>query len=132
MAVESQLLRMRTLNFGYYGGFTPIYWDERSATLRISQSQKRLGCIKVQLLLLLLLAYETFSETRMKLYQSVKALENGSLKRRIGVIYVTMVWVFMNIHHVGNIWTGDYVELMNKLNEYRSTNINGKQPLRVI
>ena len=102
---------MKILNFGYTFCFTPIRWDSSAQVLKVSTSRIRLRWIEIQLLLVLI--YEIFL-----VYQAATVKAESYLDR-LKIIYVAGLWIQMNCHQIGCIWMSDYVELINKLSEYK-------------
>ena len=103
---------MKLLNVGYALGFTPIRWDSSAQILRVSPSRIRFCWIQIQLLLVLI--YEVFL-----IYQAATVRAESKLDQ-LQMVYLAVLWIQMNFHHIGSIWASDYVELMNKLSEYKT------------
>ena len=113
MASKSEDFRMKLLNFGYAMGFTVFRWDSSAQVLRISPSRIRSAWIKIQLLLVLI--YELFL-----VYQVAKSTRAESGLDLFKTIYLSVLWTALNCGHIGSIWTSEYVDLMNKLSEYKA------------
>ena len=122
MTAETRNLSLKILKFGYNTGFTPVYWDGGTKGLKVSNSKIRLGWTKIQLLLILL--YELFL-----LWQALKPCSEGGTSR-IRERYLAGLWIFMNCDQIGNIFISEYVELMNKLNDYIGRNDSKCKPMR--
>ena len=107
-------LRIRILNFGYSAGLTSVRWDETVEELRLSRTKYRFGWTLVEALFVLM--YQIFL-----IYQStIKVLDMEIPKgNKIRLRYNAGLWIFMVCNHIGDIWTGEYVVLMNGLESFK-------------
>ena len=110
MALISQSLRVKVLNFGYSIGLTSIRWNDTAEILKLSPTKYRSGWKSLQTVLILL--YQVFL-----LYQStIRNLGSGySQSDLVGVRYTTALWLFLNVNNIGKAWASEYVRLMNGL-----------------
>ena len=107
-------LRIKILKFGYSTGLTAVGWDDTLEKLKLTRTKSRVGWILVQALLIFL--YQVFL-----IYQStVKVLDlEVSESTKIRLRYNTGLWIFMACDHIGDIWSGEYVRLLNGLEGFK-------------
>ena len=108
---------MKILNAGYILGLTCIHYQKTERALEVSRSRVRSGWVQVQLLLVGL--YQLFL-----LYQSVRA--EGDPWDCKQTRYITVLWIFMNCNHIGNLMPVEYVSLVNALEDLTRKKGDGK------